>query len=41
MWEALCAATLNGVLSAGALKALAVYAIATPWWPQATTTIAL
>ncbi len=39
--DALCAANLHGVLSAGALKALEVYAIATPWLHQDTTPIAL
>jgi hypothetical protein len=39
--DALFAANLNKVLSAVALKALAVYALATPWLHQATTTIAL
>jgi Domain of unknown function (DUF4277) len=39
--DALFAANLNGVLSAVALKALEVYAIATPWRHQATTTIVL
>jgi transposase len=39
--DALFAANLNGVLSAVALKALEVYAIATPWLHQDTTTIAL
>ena len=39
--EALCAAHLNKVYGAIALQALAVYAIATPWLHQATTTIAL
>jgi transposase len=39
--EALCAANLNTVLSAVALKALEVYAIPTPWLHQDTTTIAL
>jgi transposase len=39
--EALFAANLNKVYSAVALKALAVYAIATPWLHQDTTTIAL
>ena len=39
--EALFAANLNTVFSAVALKALEVYAIATPWLPQDTTTIAL
>src|SRR4029434_8893000 len=39
--DALFAAHLNGVLSAVALKALEVYAIATPWLHQDTTTIAL
>ena len=39
--DALFAANLNGVFSAVALKALAVYAIATPWLHQDTTTIAL
>ena len=41
MRAALCAAHLNKVLSAIALKALAVYAIPTPWLHQDTTTIAL
>ena len=39
--DALFAANLNGVFSAVALKALVVYAIATPWLHQDTTTIAL
>jgi len=39
--DALFAANLNGVLSAVALKALEVYAIATPWLHQDTTTMAL
>jgi transposase len=39
--DALCAANLNGVFRAVALKALEVYAIATPWLHQDTTTIAL
>ena len=39
--EALFAAHLHKVLRAIALKALAVYAIPTPWLPQDTTTIAL
>jgi transposase len=39
--DALCAAKLNSVFSAIALKALEVYAIATPWLHQDTTTIAL
>ena len=39
--EALFAANLNQVYSAVALTALAVYALATPWLPQDTTTIAL
>jgi transposase len=39
--EALFAANLHKVYSAVALKALEVYAIATPWWHQDTTTIAL
>src|ERR687886_647283 len=39
--DALFAANLNKVLSALALKALAVYAIPTPWLHQDTTTIAL
>jgi Domain of unknown function (DUF4277) len=38
---ALCAANLNKVLSAMALKALAVYTIPPPWLHQDTTTIAL
>jgi hypothetical protein len=38
--DALCAANLNKVLSAVALKALEVYAIPTPWLYQDTTTIA-
>jgi hypothetical protein len=38
--DALFAANLNKVLSAVALKALEVYAIATPWLHQDTTTIA-
>jgi hypothetical protein len=37
--EALCAAHLNRVFSAGALNALAVYTIPTPWLHQDTTTI--
>jgi transposase len=41
MLDALCAANLNTVLSAIALKALEVYAIPTPWLHQDTTTIAL
>src|SRR5262245_57162667 len=39
--DALFAANLNGVFSAVALKALEVYALATPWLHQDTTTIAL
>ena len=39
--DALFAANLNAVFSAVALKALEVYAIATPWLHQDTTTIAL
>ena len=39
--DALFAANLNTVFGAVALKALAVYAIATPWLHQDTTTIAL
>jgi transposase len=39
--DALFAANLNTVFSAIALKALAVYAIPTPWLHQDTTTIAL
>jgi len=39
--DALCAANLNSVFSAVALKALEVYAIPTPWLHQETTTIAL
>jgi len=39
--DALFAANLNKVFSAVALKALAVYAIPTPWLHQDTTTIAL
>src|SRR5918911_3918000 len=39
--DALFAANLNQVLSAVALRALAVYAIPTPWLHQDTTTIAL
>jgi len=39
--DALGAANPNGVLSAVALKALEVYAIATPWLHQDTTTMAL
>ena len=39
--DALFAANLNKVLSAIALKALAVYAMPTPWLHQDTTTIAL
>src|SRR5438128_4257427 len=39
--DALLAANLNAVLSAVALKALEVYAIATPWLHQDTTTLAL
>jgi transposase len=39
--DALFAANLNTVFHAATLKALAVYAIATPWLPQDTTTIAL
>jgi len=39
--EALFAAHLNTVYSAGALTALEGYAMATPWWHQATTTIVL
>jgi hypothetical protein len=38
--DALCAANLNGVLSAVALQALEVSAIATPWLHQDTTTMA-
>lgn len=41
MLDALFAANLNRVFSALALKALAVYAIPTPWIHQDTTTIAL
>src|SRR5262249_3504406 len=39
--DALCAANLNKVCNTIALKALEVYAIATPWLHQDTTTIAL
>jgi hypothetical protein len=39
--DALCAANLNTVFGAVALKALEVYAIPAPWLPQDTTTIAL
>jgi hypothetical protein len=39
--DALFAANRNQVLSAGALKALEVFAIPTPWLPQDTTTIML
>jgi hypothetical protein len=39
--DALFAANLNKVFSALALKALAVYAVPTPWLHQDTTTIAL
>jgi Domain of unknown function (DUF4277) len=39
--DALFAAKLHKVFSAIARKALAVYAIPTPWLPQDTTTIAL
>jgi hypothetical protein len=39
--DALFAANLNQVLSAVALKALAVYAIPTPWLHQDTTTLRL
>ena len=39
--DALFAANLNQVFSSIALKALEVYAIATPWLHQDTTTIAL
>src|SRR5919202_1303372 len=39
--DALFAANLNMVCSAGALKALEVYALPTPWLHQDTTTIAL
>ena len=39
--DALFAANLNRVFSAVALKALEVYAIATPWFHQDTTTMAL
>jgi len=39
--DALFAANLNRVLSALALKALAIYAIPTPWLHQDTTTITL
>jgi hypothetical protein len=39
--DALFAANLNKVFRALALKALAVYAISTPWLPQDPTTIAL
>jgi len=41
MLDALCAANLNTVCSAIALKALEVYAIPTPWRHQDTTTMAL
>src|SRR5215510_13743389 len=39
--DALCAANLNTVFGAVALKALEVYAIPTPWLHQDTTTIVL
>jgi len=39
--DALFAANLNKVFGAVALKALEVYAIATPWLHQDTTTITL
>ena len=39
--DALFTANLNKVFSAVALKALEVYTIATPWYHQDTTTIAL
>jgi Domain of unknown function (DUF4277) len=39
--EALLAAHLHRVFSAGALNALEVYTIPTPWLPQETTTITL
>jgi hypothetical protein len=39
--DALLATKLNQVLSAGALQALEVYALPTPWRPQDTTTMAL
>jgi transposase len=41
IFDALCAAHLNRIFGAIALKALAVYAIPTPWLHQDTTTIAL
>jgi hypothetical protein len=41
MLDALFGANLNQDFSAMALKALATYAIATPWIPQDTTTISL
>jgi transposase len=41
MLDALCAANLNKVFSAIALKALEVYAVPTPWLPQDTTTMRL
>ena len=39
--DALFTANLNQVFSAVARKALAVYAVPTPWLPQDTTTIML
>jgi hypothetical protein len=39
--EALCAAPLNRVCGAIALKALEGYALSTPWLHQATTTVTL
>ena len=39
--DALFAANLNRVFGMVALKALAVYAMPTPWLPQDTTTMAL
>jgi len=41
MLEALCAAHLNRVFGAIALNALEVYALATPWLHQDTTTVTL
>jgi hypothetical protein len=41
MLERLFAANLNQVFGALALKALAVYAVPTPWLHQDTTTLAL
>lgn len=39
--DALCAANLNRVCGAVALRALEVYAISTPWLHQDTTTLTL